>query len=333
MPAITVEDTSTLARLSAAPSPRPREVRTVTTAPKGFEGTGFPVRRAFAGVDLAQLDPFVHLDQIGEVDYAPGEPKGTPWHPHRGFETVTYMMDGVIQHADSIGGGGVICDGGTQWMTAGKGILHIETPPPDVVAAGGWFHGLQLWVNLPKAKKWLDPRYQDLEPDRVEVVTTPAADTVLRIIAGPLGPFSGPGSTHSPMTMVHATLAPGAQAVVPWPEAFNCLVYVLGGRGTVGGDRRPVETGNLAVLGPGDAFTVAAADRQDTRTGGMEVLFLGGEPIREPVAWVGPFVMNTKAEIQQAFDDFEAGKLGVVPRDHPLAPTDELTTETDSSLD
>ena len=212
-------------------------------------------------------------------------------------------------------------------------ILHIETPPPDVVAAGGCFHGLQLWVNLPRSKKWLDPRYQDLEADLVKIVTTPAADAVLRIIAGDLGGFTGPGATHSSMTMVHASLAPGAQAVVPWPVEFNCLVYVLGGRGTVGAEARPVETGHLTVFGPGDAFTVTAADRQDTHTNAMEVLFIGGEPIREPVAWAGPFVMNSRAEVQQAFEDFQAGKLGVVPRDHPFAPTNDVSTETDSSLD
>ncbi|MDQ3756289.1 MAG: pirin family protein [Actinomycetota bacterium] len=334
MPAVTVEDAGGLPRLSAvAEGAQQRKVRSVTEAPKGFEGEGFPVRRAFAGVDLADLDPFIHLDQIGEVDYAPGEPKGTPWHPHRGFETVTYMMDGVIQHADSTGGGGVIRDGGTQWMTAGKGILHIETPPSDVVAAGGWFHGLQLWVNLPRAQKWVDPRYQDLDAESVTLVTTAGADAVLRLIAGDLDGHRGPGSTHSPMTMVHATLASGSQAVVPWPEAFNCLVYVLGGRGTVGAERRPVQAGHLAVFGPGAGFTVEADPRQDTRTGGFELLFLGGRPIGEPVAWYGPFVMNTKAEIQQAFDDFHAGKLGTVPTQHPLAPTDELAEQVDSSLD
>lgn len=334
MPAVTVEETGALPRLAKPPSgSRLRPVRTVTEAPRGFEGKGFPVRRAFAGIELADLDPFVHLDQIGEVDYAPGEPKGTPWHPHRGFETVTYMMDGVIQHADSTGGGGVIRDGATQWMTAGKGILHIETPPPDVVAAGGWFHGLQLWVNLPRAEKWIDPRYQDLEAERVTLATTPAADTLVRIIAGRLGDLTGPGATHTPMTMVHATLAPGARAVVPWPASFNCLVYVLGGAGAVGGERRPVTAGNLTVFGPGDAFVVEADARQVTRTGGLEVLLLGGQPIREPVAWFGPFVMSTRAEIQQAFDDFHAGKLGTVPRDHPLAPTNEVAERTDSSLD
>lgn len=145
MPAVTLDDTSQLPRVSVPGEARSeRRVTSVTTAPTGFEGEGFPVRTAFAGVDLAELDPFIHLDQMGEVNYCPGEPKGTPWHPHRGFETVTYVIDGVIEHADSTGGGGVITDGATQWMTAGKGILHIETPPEEVVAAGGWFHGLQL---------------------------------------------------------------------------------------------------------------------------------------------------------------------------------------------
>ena len=115
------------------------------------------MRRAFAGVDLADLDPFVHMDQMGEVEYGPGEPKGTPWHPHRGFETVTYMIDGTFQHQDSIGGGGLIANGATQWMTAGAGILHIERPPDALVASGGLFHGIQLWVNLPAADKWVPP--------------------------------------------------------------------------------------------------------------------------------------------------------------------------------
>ena len=333
MPAVTVDDATTLARLKAPVSARQRAVRSVTTAPEGFEGEGFPVRRAFAGVDLSLLDPFVHMDQMGEVDYAPGEPKGTPWHPHRGFETVTYMIDGVIAHADSTGGGGVIRDGATQWMTAGDGILHIETPPEDVVAAGGWFHGLQLWVNLPSAKKRVPPRYQDLAAEKVTLLTTPDAGAVLRVIAGDLGGHRGPGSTQTPMTMVHATLAPGARAVLPWQASYNCLVYVLGGQGSVGAERRPISTGQLAVLGPGDALTVEAGAEHDSRTRSLELVLLGGEPIREPVAWYGPFVMNTQAELQQAFDDFRAGRLGTVPAHHPLAPTDDLEEEAGSSLD
>src|SRR5947209_306658 len=159
MPAVIVEDTTALPRVPVpAPGTVRRRVRSVTTAPSGFEGEGFPVRRAFAGVDLRDLDPFIHMDQMGEVEYAPGEPKGTAWHPHRGFETVTYIIDGTFEHADSHGGGGTISNGDTQWMTAGGGVLHIERPPEALVVSGGLFHGLQLWVNLPKAQKWDDPR-------------------------------------------------------------------------------------------------------------------------------------------------------------------------------
>jgi len=334
MPAVTVADASRLPRIPAlAPDARERPIRSVTTAPRGLEGEGFPVRRAFAGVDLADLDPFVHLDQMGEVNYAPGEPKGTPWHPHRGFETVTYMMDGVIQHADSTGGGGVIRDGATQWMTAGKGILHIETPPHEVKAQGGWFHGLQLWVNLPRAQKWVEPRYQDLEAEAVTLLTTAGGDALVRLIAGDLGGHAGPGSTHTPMAMAHLSVAPGSRVALPWPAEFNALAYVLGGRGRAGAERRPVETGQLVVFGPGDGFTLEAEAEQDTRTGVLEVLLLGGRRIGEPVAWYGPFVMNTRAELAEAFDDFQAGKLGRVPRDHPLAPTNEVSAQTDSSLD
>jgi redox-sensitive bicupin YhaK (pirin superfamily) len=165
MPAVSVEDLLVLPRLpDTGPRTLRRTVKSVTTAPSGFEGEGFPVRRAFAGVSLADLDPFVHMDQMGEVNYGPGEPKGTAWHPHRGFETVTYMIDGAFQHQDSIGGGGLITDGATQWMTAGSGILHIERPPESLVARGGLFHGIQLWVNLPAAAKWNNPGTRTLHP-------------------------------------------------------------------------------------------------------------------------------------------------------------------------
>src|SRR3954469_22157273 len=228
MPAITVPDITVLPRITT-PDPgsaQDRPVRSITHAPSGFEGEGFPVRRAFAGVDLADLDPFIHLDQIGEVDYGPGEPKGTPWHPHRGFETVTSMLDGVLRHNDSNGGGGVIRDGDTQWMTAGQGILHIETPPEELVASGGLFHGLQLWVNLPKAQKWVDPRYQDLRGDDVRLLSSDDGGTLVRVIAGdapgPEGsPFRGPGSTYTPIVMLHATVSPGARLTLPWRAGVN----------------------------------------------------------------------------------------------------------------
>jgi len=317
MPAITVDDVTELPRLSGASgSAVVRPVRVVVTAPGGFEGEGFPVRRAFAGVDLTDLDPFVHMDQMGEVEYAPGEPKGTPWHPHRGFETVTYMLDGIFEHQDSNGGGGVITNGDTQWMTAGAGILHIEKPPEHLVVSGGLFHGIQLWVNLPKAEKWTPPRYQDLRGSEVGLLASADAGALVRVIAGELGGWTGPGQTYTPMTMVHASISPGSRLDLPWNPAFNALVYVLSGVGSAGDDRRPVATGQLAVLGPGDVVRMQAAASQESRAPALEVLVLGGRPIREPVAWYGPFVMNTREELVQAFDDYQAGRLGTVPAIH-----------------
>jgi len=327
VPAITVDDLTTLRRLPAVDHAAVRRrVRSITTAPGGFEGEGFPVRRAFAGVDLTELDPFVHMDQMGEVEYAPGEPKGTPWHPHRGFETVTYIMDGIFEHQDSNGGGGVITNGDTQWMTAGAGILHIEKPPEHLVASGGLFHGLQLWVNLPKAEKWAPPRYQDLRGSEVRLLTSHDAGALVRVIAGELASERGPGTTYTPMTMVHATLAAGAWLDLPWDPAFNALAYVLAGAGTVGPERIAVATGQLAVFGPGDAIGIQAADVQESRSPALEVLILGGHPIREPVAWMGPFVMNTRDELRQAFEDYQAGRLGSIPAVHN-APTEVVESQ------
>ncbi|MFI9270867.1 pirin family protein [Kitasatospora sp. NPDC052896] len=318
MPAVTVENILALPRV---PRPEPaaavqRPVRSVTSAPSGLEGEGFPVRRAFAGVSLQDIDPFVHMDQMGEVEYAPGEAKGTPWHPHRGFETVTYMIDGIFEHTDSNGGGGVITDGDTQWMTAGSGILHIEKPPEHLVASGGLFHGIQLWVNLPKADKWNPPRYQDIRGREAALLASPDGGALLRVIAGEVGGHTGPGSTFTPITLLHATLGPGAELVLPWRPDFNALAYVLAGRGSVGAEARPVRLGQLAVFGPGDALTVAAAPRQESRAPQLEVLLLGGRPIREPVALYGPFVMNTREELVRAMEDYRAGRLGSVPAGH-----------------
>ncbi|GAA1921479.1 pirin family protein [Nocardioides marmoribigeumensis] len=320
MPAVTVPDFTVLPRVDRPGlDARPRDVVQVTTAPRGFEGEGFPVRRAFAGVDLARLDPFIHMDQMGEVEYAPGEPKGTPWHPHRGFETVTYMIDGVMQHQDSHGGGGLITNGDTQWMTAGSGLLHIETPPEELVTSGGLFHGVQLWVNLPRTLKMAAPRYQDIRGGQVALLSSYDGASLLRVIAGSLAGHEGPGSTHTPITLVHATVQPGGRLELPWPTEFNALAYVLAGRGTVGAERRPLVSGQLAVFGSGDAIELTG-DPRDTgaQSPALEVLLLGGRPIREPVAAYGPFVMNTRAELMQAFEDFQAGRLGTIPSEpHP----------------
>lgn len=315
MPAVTA-DTLTLPRLSpATPEATERKVITVGKGPQGFEGEGFPVRRAFAGTPTELLDPFIHMDQMGEVEYAPGEPRGTDWHPHRGFETVTYIIDGRFQHQDSHGGGGMIENGATQWMTAGAGVLHIETPPKELVDSGGMFHGIQLWVNLPSRDKFIAPRYQNLTGDRVGLVTTPDAGALVRIIAGEIEGHEGPGSTHTPIVMAHATVQPGAQLSLPWRKDFNALAYVLSGKGTVGVQQRPISEGNLAVLADGDRITFTASERQDSKSPALELLLLGGEPIREPVFHYGPFVMNTRDEVIKAIEDFQSGSFGQIPAD------------------
>jgi redox-sensitive bicupin YhaK (pirin superfamily) len=247
------------------------------------------------------------------VEYAPGEPKGTSWHPHRGFETATYIIDGTFEHQDNAGGGGTITNGDTQWMTAGAGIQHIERPPEALVASGGLFHGIQLWVNLPKAQKWAPPRYQDIASGHATLLTSPDGGALVRVIAGDVAGHQGPGITHTPMAFAHVTLSPGAKLSLPWRPEFNGLVYALAGRGTVGAEARPMRTGQLAVFGPGDVITVAADAHQDSRTPNLDVLILGGRPIREPIAWYGPFVMNTRAEVLQAMEDYQAGRLGTIP--------------------
>jgi redox-sensitive bicupin YhaK (pirin superfamily) len=230
------------------------------------------------------------------------------------------MIDGTFEHSDSNGGGGVITNGDTQWMTAGAGILHIEKPPEALVVSGGLFHGFQLWVNLPRAQKWLAPRYQDLRAREVALVSSSDGGALVRIIAGDDAGHQGPGSTYSPMTLVHATLSPGANLSIPWRSDYNALAYILAGRGSVGAEGRPVESGQLAVFGAGNALTIAAADVQESRSPSLDVLLLGGRPISEPVAWMGPFVMNTREEVMQAFADYQAGRLGSIPAIHN-APT------------
>jgi quercetin 2,3-dioxygenase len=314
MPAVTVENPLTLPRVAApAENAVPRRALQVTTAPSGMEWEGFPVRRAFAGIDYRNLDPFIMMDQMGEVDYAAGEPKGTPWHPHRGFETVTYMIDGTFVHQDSHGGGGVITDGDTQWMTAGSGLLHIETPPESLVASGGLFHGLQLWVNLPRSDKMIAPKYQDIRGDNVKLLASPDGGALVRLIAGDIAGHEGPGATHTPITMIHVSVHPGAEVTLPWRADFNALAYGLAGTGSAGPEQRPFHAGQAVVFGRGDTLTVRADATQDSRTANFEVVLLGGRPLREPMRQYGPFVMTTHAELAQAFEDFRAGRLGTIP--------------------
>jgi redox-sensitive bicupin YhaK (pirin superfamily) len=319
MPAVTVDNILVLPRVATPDleTSRPRPVSRIVAAHEAVEGAGFAIRRPFPGeLSMAQADPFLLLDHAGPAVNGPGEAKGAPWHPHRGFETVSYVLDGEISHHDTNGGGGVIGEGDTQWMTAGSGILHDELPTERMYRNGGPFHAVQLWVNLPAALKMTAPRYQAITRDDLMLLTSDDGGALIRLIAGDIAGYRGPGATHTPITYAHVTLAPGAQLSVPWEPLFSAFAYVLTGRGTVGSEARPIEADQLAVFGPGDHVVVAAADGQSEP---LEVLLLGGLPIREPIAHYGPFVMNTRQEILQTVEDFEAGRLGVIPADQLVA--------------
>ena len=311
MPAVTPTETQALPVVSDA-SGAVRPVEHVATAVSSFEGAGFPVRRPFPGaLDSSVTDPFLMLDQMGPVVYAPNKALGAPDHPHRGFETVTYLIDGEMEHRDSYGGGGVIRGGDTQWMTAGAGLVHSEMPTEKMMREGGLLHGVQLWVNLPRADKRAEPRYQDLSGDELALLRNDDGTALVRLIAGDLSGVEGPGNTHTPIVLAHATLQPGAHLALEWPREFNALVYALSGSGHVGDAQgRAVRSGQIAALGSGDVVVV---DADSDATEPLEVLLLGGKPLREPVFSYGPFVMNTKSEIVEAIDDYQAGKMGSIP--------------------
>lgn len=311
MPAVTPTETKSLPSVPDATGVA-RPIEQVATAVSSFEGAGFPVRRPFPGaLDLQHTDPFLMLDQMGPVDYLPGKALGAPDHPHRGFETVTYLIDGEMEHRDSYGGGGVIRGGDTQWMTAGAGLVHSEMPTEKMMREGGLLHGVQLWVNLPRTDKRAEPRYQDIAGEQLSLFRNVDGTALVRLIAGDVAGVKGPGNTHTPIALAHATLQPGAHLVLEWPREFNALAYALSGSGRVGGeDGEAVRSGQVAAFGAGDVLIVDADSDTDEP---LEVLLLGGKPIREPVFSYGPFVMNTKSEIIEAIDDFQAGKMGSIP--------------------
>lgn len=272
-------------------------------AQRAVEGDGFVVRRPFPTTALSYLDPFLLFDQMGPMEFGPGQGVGTPWHPHRGFETVTYLLEGHAEHQDSMGNHGLLTPGDTQWMTAGSGVFHKEGPSESAQRTGGRMHGLQLWVNLPASKKMIDPAYQDLAAS--EVATRQEANSVIRVIAGELFGLRGPGSTHTPISYAHVTLAAGELVQTELPAGHNVLVYPMTGSISVAGTA--VQESVLAVVEGSALKLLGVGDKS-------EVIVLTGQPIGEPVARYGPFVMNTQAEIRQAFADFEAGRLGRPPK-------------------
>ena len=320
MPAVTVDDLLVLPRIplpERGSASRSRSVRQVVTAPRQLEGAGFEVRRPFPGpITAAQADPFLMLDHVGPAMVDPEQGQGAPWHPHRGFETVTYILDGEIAHHDTNGGGGVIGEGDTQWMTAGAGILHDELPTERSFRRGGAAHAVQLWVNLPAARKLTAPRYQAITGGQLRLLSSADGGALVRIIAGSVGDVTGPGDTYTPITYLHATVAPGAELTLPWDPTHSAMAYVLSGQGYAGTELRPVQEGQLAVFGPGDHLTVRAAARITGGHSALDVLVLGGLPIREPIVAYGPFVMNDRTEIEQAIADYRSGRLGTIPAEH-----------------
>lgn len=281
-----------------------RPVVSVVTAHSQQEGGGFTVRRPFPSRGLDQLDPLLMLDELGPVTYAPGEAIGAPDHPHRGFETVTYILDGESEHADSTGHTGSMTPGDVQWMTAGAGVVHREMPSRKMQREGGRMHGFQLWVNLPRAHKRATPRYQEIKAASIPGATSPDGKARVRVIAGAVLGVEAVIATRTPILYHHWTLDSGATVNVPLPTDHRVGVYVFDGELIV--DGTPVRSGQLAVLGEGDSLTLSASSP-------AQALVLGGRPLGEPVAWGGPFVMNTREEVLEAYADFRAGRMGRIP--------------------
>lgn len=285
-----------------------REVRQIVQAHRQTEGGGFVVRRPFPGAAFDHLDPFLLLDEMGPAEYAPGEAVGAPDHPHRGFETVTYMLDGEFEHEDSAGNRGSIRRGDVQWMTAGDGVIHSEMPAAWIREKGGRVHGFQLWVNLPARDKRIAPRYQDVRAEDMPTWTRPDGRARVKVIAGRALGVQARAETRTPVTYLDVDLASDAEVEIDLPANQNGFVYVFAGALLAGEDKRAVGDGALAVLSPGDSLKLHA------REAGARALVVAGEPLREPVARYGPFVMNTREEIVEAFTDFQSGRFGQIQR-------------------
>ena len=286
-----------------------RPVIDVITSEKTLEGGGFPVRRPFPTAQLMQVDPFLLLDHLGPVTWGPGEGIGAPDHPHRGFETVTYLLSGEMQHKDSAGHSGSLRPGDVQWMTAGAGVVHSELPSDAFMKNGGTLHGFQVWVNLPARDKMMPPRYQDIPASRIPEAASADGKVKVRVIAGESLGRSAVIETRTPILYLHFTLAPGGAISQPVPENFNALAYVIRGELRAGDEGRVVREGQMARFGAGSAARLAVdGDAEEP----ADLLLLAGQPLNEPVERYGPFVMNTRQEIVQAIRDYNDGRLGKI---------------------
>jgi len=288
-----------------------RSVASVITAHRQIEGGGFPVRRPFPTAGMDQVDPFLLLDEMGPVEWPPGEAIGAPDHPHRGFETVTYLLEGYMCHRDSFGHAGELRAGDVQWMTAGSGLVHSEMPHPDFQKSGGTMHGFQLWVNLPRDRKLMEPRYQEITAAEIPRAEGDDGLVQARVIAGECLGVSARIETVIPITYLHLTIAPGGALEQLLAPELNAMAYCFGGAGEFGSQRTPAGDGQLVFFGDGDEARIAVSPNA---TEPLQALLLAGAPLGEPVARYGPFVMNTHDELAQAVQDYQAGKMGrIVP--------------------
>jgi redox-sensitive bicupin YhaK (pirin superfamily) len=299
-------NTNTVETSSAA-----RSVVRVVDAVRTLEGGGFPVRRPFPTAGFSHFDPFLLIDHLGPVQWRPGEALGAPDHPHRGFETVTYVLAGENEHRDSFGNVDVLGPGDVQWMTAGGGVIHAEMPTPRFQREGGWQEGFQIWVNLPARDKMMTPRYQTLRSTNIPLARSSDGLVEARVIAGESLSVSARIDTRVPIQMVHFTIAPGGSIEQSVPEGQRGLIYVFNGEAEIGTPAQAVHEGQAALLGSGD--TVRLSVRNDASQP-AHLLLLSGKPLDEPVARYGPFVMNTRQQIEQAVIDYQSGRFGVIPQ-------------------
>ena len=296
-----------------------RGIKRLVTAHQQREGGGFVVRRPIGG-EVQNIDPFLMLDHLGPVDYKPGEAIGAPDHPHRGFETVSYIIDGSSEHRDSAGNSGVLKDGWVQWMTAGSGVVHSEMPSDEMLKNGGRSEGFQLWVNLPAKDKMIPPRYQDTPAEKIPIATAQDGNVWVKVIAGDSLGMKAVIETRTPIMYLDIHLKPGTTFQQPVPEEYEGFAYIWRGSGYLGEERRHAKMGQVGVLDQGVGFRMEASAEEEVR-----ILLIAGKPLKEPIAHHGPFVMNTWEEIKQAFADYRSGKLGTI------AGADERYAATESA--
>jgi redox-sensitive bicupin YhaK (pirin superfamily) len=294
-----------------------RSVSRIISSIKPTEGGGFVENRPFPTNALLDFDPFLLLDEMGPKNWKPGEAKGAPEHPHRGFETVTYMLEGRLEHKDSRGNSGKLGPGDVQWMTAGAGIVHTEMPDKDFLRSGGNLHGFQLWVNLPQRDKMINPHYQYIPSSKIPVIQTEDGAIKAKVIAGEALGTHAIIETRTPILYLHFTLQPGAKLVQPVPKEYNSFAYIINGEALIASAEKQkiAKTGQMIIFdNDGEEVVISAPADSITTTNksALDILLIAGLPLNEPVARYGLFVMNTKEEIHKAIEDYQNGNIGEI---------------------